>query len=103
MAEKRPFRAYQGDAPYLFISYSHKDAAQVYPIIEKLFLSGYNVWYDQGIPNNAILDMEIARHITRCEVFVLFLSKNPTNNLHRYRLMIHRYNGQSQSDHKAPC
>ncbi len=74
MAEKRPFRAYQGDAPYLFISYSHKDAAQVYPIIEKLFLSGYNVWYDQGIPNNAILDMEIARHITRCEVFVLFLS-----------------------------
>ena len=74
MAEKRPFRAYEGDAPYVFISYSHKDAAQVYPLIEKLYLSGYNVWYDQGIPNNAILDMEIARHITRCEVFVLFLS-----------------------------
>ncbi|MBR2255932.1 MAG: leucine-rich repeat protein [Blautia sp.] len=76
MAEKRPFRAYGGNAPYVFISYSHKDSARVYPVIEKLFLSGFNIWYDQGIPNNAVLDLEIHRKIQACDVFVLFLSEN---------------------------
>ncbi|MBR2257534.1 MAG: leucine-rich repeat protein [Blautia sp.] len=76
MAEKRPFRAYAGSNPYIFISYSHKDAALVYPLIEELFLNGYNIWYDQGIPNNALLDLEISQKIRDCDLFLLFLSPN---------------------------
>ena len=74
MAEKRPFRACPGDKPYVFVSYSHRDSAAVYGIIDRLFQSGYNLWYDQGIPNNAVLDMEIATRIRRCELFMVFLS-----------------------------
>ena len=76
MVEQRPFRAYAGTNPYLFASYSHKDSGKVYAVLEQLFLKGYNVWYDQGIPNNAILDREISGKIKECEVFVLFLSAN---------------------------
>ena len=30
------FEAYTGDEPYLFVSYSHRDSAQVYPILDHL-------------------------------------------------------------------
>ena len=41
--------AYQGDEPYIFISYSHDDADLVHPEIERFYNDGYNVWYDEGI------------------------------------------------------
>ena len=28
-----PFEAYRGKEPYIFVSYAHKDSAQVYPQI----------------------------------------------------------------------
>ncbi len=74
MAEKRPFRAYDGDGKYIFISYSHADSPRVYPIVEQLYLGGYNVWYDQGIENNSDLGATISDRILNCERFVLFVS-----------------------------
>ena len=76
MAEKRPFRAYSGSGKYLFISYSHSDSKKVYEEIGKLFCCGCNVWYDQGIPNNTVLDRQISDAIKGCSVFILFLSKS---------------------------
>ena len=45
----RPFPAYKGDEPYVFVSYSHSDASAVYPELVWLKESGFNVWYDEGI------------------------------------------------------
>ena len=46
--QQRP-KAYQGAEPHVFISYSHKDDAIVYPIIEQLQQRGLRLWYDEGI------------------------------------------------------
>jgi hypothetical protein len=46
----KPFPAYQGDEPYVFVCYAHDDKAVVYPEIAWLRERGINVWYDEGIP-----------------------------------------------------
>ena len=43
------FRPYEGQEPFIFISYAHKNSDQVMPILEKLDEAGYRVWYDDGI------------------------------------------------------
>ena len=46
---ERPFPAYTGDAPYIFVSYSHEDDEIVYPEIQWLKDQGFNIWDDEGI------------------------------------------------------
>jgi len=41
---ERPFPAYQGDQPYIFVSYAHEDAELVYPEIQWLKDQGFNIW-----------------------------------------------------------
>jgi len=69
-----PCEAYEGNEPYIFISYAHDDAPNVYPIIEELFTAGWDLWYDEGIkPTQRYLPV-IADHIKRSAVFVLMLT-----------------------------
>ena len=42
-------KAYEGNEPYIFISYSHLDKDKVFPVIKKLQDEFYRVWYDDGI------------------------------------------------------
>lgn len=72
MKERLP--AYSGSGAYAFISYSHKDSRVVYTIIEQLIGSGYNIWYDEGIPLIADYGSVLYEQIKRCCVFVLFIS-----------------------------
>ncbi len=44
------FRPYEGDSPYIFVSYSHQDSGRVIPILNALNGAGYHIWYDDGIP-----------------------------------------------------
>ena len=37
------------EKPYIFASYAHDDNEQVFPLIKRIFETGYNVWYDEGI------------------------------------------------------
>ena len=46
----RPFPAYNGDEPYISVSYAHDDETLVYPEITRLKDHGLNVWYDESIP-----------------------------------------------------
>ena len=46
---ERPFPAYKGDDSYIFVSYAHADADEVYPEITWLKEAGINIWYDEGI------------------------------------------------------
>lgn len=71
-----PFEAYDGEEPFIFISYAHKDAALVYPEIQALHEQGYRIWYDEGIdPGNEWPD-QIARALGRCANFLVFITKN---------------------------
>jgi len=46
---EKPFPAYQGDEPYVFVCYAHEDSDVVYPEIARLHEQGINLWYDEGI------------------------------------------------------
>lgn len=72
---KCKFSAYQGDEPYIFVSYCHKDSEKVYPYIEKLNEAGYRVWYDDGIIAGSEWPEEIARKLEGASVFVAFISE----------------------------
>ena len=71
---EKTFPAYQGDEPYVFISYAHGDAGVVYPELERLNALGFNVWYDEGIIPGSVWRDELAQRIENCGVFVLFVS-----------------------------
>ena len=67
---------YEGTAPYIFLSYCHKDAARVYPIIEQLARGGHRIWYDEGNhPGDDWLE-NIARHLDGCTVCLAMLTEN---------------------------
>lgn len=66
---------YQGNHPFLFVSYAHRDAEQVWPIISRLQENGYRVWYDGAIVADKVWDDTIADKISDCCFFICFLSK----------------------------
>ncbi len=71
-----PFSAYMGEDPYLFVSYTHKDKADVYPIIQNLYKNGLNIWYDEGIPLSTDWCNTIAEKLMNCNIFLSFISPN---------------------------
>ena len=70
-----PFEAYEGDEPYIFVSYKHKEYEKVYPVMDKLHNAGINIWYDAGLPLGRNYDIQIAEHIMNSSLFVTFVTK----------------------------
>ena len=58
-------RPYEGNEPYIFVSYAHSSAATVYPLIERLVRDGYRVWYDEGLHPGENWLRVIAQHLDR--------------------------------------
>jgi tetratricopeptide (TPR) repeat protein len=71
---EKPFEAYEGDEPFIFISYAHDDAPRVYPLIKALYESGWDMWYDEGIRITERYLPVIAHHVYRCSALVLMLT-----------------------------
>jgi hypothetical protein len=71
---EKPCEAYEGNEPYIFISYAHDDAPQIYPVIKKIYEFGWDLWYDEGIKTTERYLLVIAHHIKCCSVFVLMLT-----------------------------
>jgi TolB-like protein len=71
---ERPFAAYKGSEPYIFVSYAHEDAALVYPEITRLRDQGFNIWYDEGISPGSTWRDEIAAALTQCRVFLFLIT-----------------------------
>lgn len=69
-----PFSAYMGDSPYIFVSYTHKDKAEVYPIIQELNEKGFHIWYDEGIPLSTDWCNTIAEKLIDSSLFLSFIS-----------------------------
>lgn len=61
---------------YIFISYAHKDADEILPVIRFLQDNGYKVWYDEGIEAGTEWPEYIAQRIKNCAVFIAFISPN---------------------------
>ena len=68
--------AYNGNEPFIFISYSHKDNDEVLRTVEALDSHGYRVWYDNGIEAGSEFSDSIAERIESCDVFIAFISHN---------------------------
>ena len=69
-----PFKAYEGDEAFVFVSYSHIDRLQVYPIIDYLNKTGNNIWYDEGIPVSEDWKKSIVNNLERCSAFLVFIT-----------------------------
>lgn len=67
---------YSGDRPYVFISYSHRDEALVFPLVRGMQQRGYRVWLDRGIEVGTEWSNNIADRLRRCEAVIFFVSKN---------------------------
>ena len=66
--------SYDGEDPFIFVSYCHEDKKTVYPIIRKLREDGYRVWYDKGIQPSADFLGVIYERIIKCGLFLVFFS-----------------------------
>ena len=71
----RPY-VYQGDKPYVFVSYSRKDSEKVDVIIDKLNIKGIRIWYDNGIRPASEWSKTITEKIKHASYFMAFISKN---------------------------
>lgn len=80
-ADVPPFEAYEGEDPYLFVSYSHQDAHLVYPEIIQLKDAQYNIWYDEGVAASNEWPEEIANAVIGCSVFICFISPRATDSV----------------------
>lgn len=68
------FKPYEGDKPYIFISYAHADDETVLPIIADMHSRGYNIWYDEGIEVGSEWQECIASHLADAHLVVAFIS-----------------------------
>ena len=73
---KRPFDAYIGDEPYIFVSYAHKDSDIIFEEIKKFNDMGYPVWYDQGLTAGQEWDEEIEDALLDSSLLVVFITEN---------------------------
>ncbi len=71
---ERPFSAYIGDDPYIFVSYAHEDGDDVFPEIQLLKDQGFNIWYDEGISPGSEWHQELADRIDDSSLFLYFIT-----------------------------
>lgn len=74
------FEAYTGKEPYLFVSYSHRDSAEVYPVLDALNERKYRLWYDESCETGNDFRQELRTRIENCEAVLLFVSKASMNS-----------------------
>ncbi len=75
-----PPEIYEGDEPYAFVSYAHKDKASVYGIISDLQKLGIRIWYDSGIRAGEEWPEEIGTHLVGACLVLVMLSANAINS-----------------------
>jgi TolB-like protein/Tfp pilus assembly protein PilF len=78
----RPFPAYKGDEPHVFVCYSHADADDVYPEIEWLHDQAINVWYDEGISAGKNWRAETGLSLERADRVLFYISRHSLESDH---------------------
>ena len=77
----KPFEAYRGDAPYVFVSYAHQDKEAVFIELVRLKKLGFNVWYDEGLSPGSRWSDELAERIANCALFVYFVTPRSAESI----------------------
>jgi len=93
---ERPFPAYKGNEPYVFVSYAHDDDGVVYPEIQWLKSQGFNIWYDEGISPGSEWHTELAESIENSSLFLYFITPRSVKSDHCQREVHYAI------DHKKP-
>ncbi|MCZ6665350.1 MAG: TIR domain-containing protein, partial [Gammaproteobacteria bacterium] len=78
----KPFPAYDGKEPYIFVCYAHADASVVYPEIQWLRGHGLNIWYDEGITPGENWLREIGERVDRAERVLFYVSAHSIESIH---------------------
>ncbi len=65
---------YEGNKPYIFISYAHANSPAVMQVLEDLCAHGYRIWYDDGIEAGSEWPEYIASHLMGADLMIAFLS-----------------------------
>ena len=72
----KPFPAYQGDEPYVFVCYAHDDEDVVYPEMAWLHEQGIRLWYDEGTSGVKIWREEIGDAIKDASKVLYYISES---------------------------
>ena len=72
----RYFKPYEGDKPYIFISYAHADSEAVMKVVTDMNERGYRIWYDEGIEVGSEWPECIASHLASAQLVLAFISNN---------------------------
>lgn len=71
---------YEGTEPFLFISYSHKNASEIKEVCTFLQKNGVRFWYDDGLKSGNDWNAVIASHIYNASSFLLLLSADSASS-----------------------
>ena len=74
ITEKGTYTPYDGNKPYIFVSYSHTEREKVENIIGLMFRNGVRVWYDADIHAGENWNNKIIRKIKGSKMFLCFLA-----------------------------
>ena len=69
-------KVYEGNEPYVFVSYSHEDRERVFGLINDLMICSCNIWYDIGLHSGNDWSEEIARRLYGAECIMLMITNN---------------------------
>ena len=72
----RYFQPYEGDKPYIFISYAHADSDAVMSVVTHMHDRSYRIWYDEGIEVGSEWPECIASHLTGAQLVIAFISNS---------------------------
>lgn len=67
-------KVYEGEKPYIFISYAHANAPAVMQVLDALSSRGFRIWYDDGIEVGSEWQEYIAGHLASASLMIAFLS-----------------------------
>ena len=73
--EDRSLAPYRGTEPYLFLSYSHRNADAAAEAIRWLKAAGFRIWYDEGVIPATEWDENIAQAIENCDYLIALISE----------------------------
>ncbi len=66
--------SYDGEEPYIFVSYSHADTPQVREIMQRIDREKFRYWYDDTMEIGEDFRIELQSKIEKCSAFLLFIS-----------------------------
>ncbi|MBE6959410.1 MAG: TIR domain-containing protein [Ruminococcaceae bacterium] len=66
--------SYEGDEPYIFVSYSHVDSVMVREVLQRIDREKFRFWYDDTMEIGEDFRQELQDKVQRCHAFLLFVS-----------------------------